>query len=475
MTTLDVDHAAATISAGRSVLVLDCLRGREACSTFARYDIGPASPLPIARASRAPRLLQWEMLQAANHAGAALREFGQGEWLRLLAAAGRQFAYGDGAAACAELTSRCTGLPRVRVLKAFATLAADLENMGEILNVQVPGGDAETFYRSQPDPARRWLAVPRGRHLAVRIPGNFPTININWLVALAARRPVLLCASLLDPFTVHRLAVSLYQAGLPDHALSLCYHDAAAWWSRADQIMTSGDLPECQRDASDVHRYHQGRSKLVVGGHEPTDEIVARIALNAMQGCGRLCTNFSAVLTDGDAERLAERLAAQMAGFEIVPLADPRAWVPTFPHRQIGESIAGQIEAAQRRGARDVTAAHATTPLRVVSADGLYLRPTVLLVDADDPIFGAEFPFPFVSVAKVRTNELLERCRHSLVVAVLGLPRARVDEFVLDPSIDKVFVGQQFDRAYDPTAPHQGWLTDFLFKKKVTCDEYCCR
>jgi thienamycin biosynthesis protein ThnO len=409
------------------------------------------------------------MMQRASAAAATLRQLPHTEWLERFAAVGRVFASGDDATECAELASRSSGLPRARVLKAFAALSSNLANMGTILEAQVPGGDAETFYRCTRDLRRRWMPAPRGRHLAVRVPGNFPTININWLIALAARRPVLLCASLADPFSTHRLAEAFQGAGVPDGAISLCHHDAQVWWERADQVLMSGDCPStCRREPSELRIYHHGRSKLVVVGEFPPDEVMARIALQATQGCGRLCTNISAVLTDAHAEQLATRLAAHLSAFDVRPLDDPRACVPSFPQRRVGEAIAAQIEAAVRRGARDLTSECTGTPLRVDRWGGLFLRPTVLLIDVDDPIFGREFPFPFVAVAQTRPSEFLERCRGSLVVALLGASAHLFKEFALDSGIDKVFAGDDFDRGYDPTEPHEGWLTDFLFTKKVT-------
>jgi thienamycin biosynthesis protein ThnO len=473
MTSIDVASGPPAIAAPSDAVVLECLFGRENYRTYATYDIAANSTTPFARACRAPRPLQSAMLQEATRAATSMRQIPQDDWLHIFALAGRDFAHGPGAVDCAALASRSSGLPRARVLKAYAALAADLSNMGEILDAQVPRGASETFYRSEPDPARPWRSVPRGRNLAVRVPGNFPTININWLVALAARRPVLLCASLLDPFTPRRLAASLYNSGVPDHAISVCYHDAEVWWSDADQVLMSGELPQSfRRQRADVQSYHQGRSKLVVAGGSPGDDVVSRVALNATQGCGRLCTNISAVLTDGDARQLAVRLARQLSAFEILPLDDPRAAVPAFPNQRIAESIAAQIEAAERRGGCDLTAAHSGKPLRAYTSAGLFLRPTVLLVDADDPIFGTEFPFPFVTVAEVPPAEFVTRCRDSLVVAVIGLGASRIEEFVFEPTIDKVFAGDEFDRAYNPAEPHQGWLTDFLFKKKVASDVY---
>ncbi|HLJ14269.1 MAG TPA: hypothetical protein VKV15_07220 [Bryobacteraceae bacterium] len=465
---------------------LHCLDGSRSFPTYATYLIGNAAGErtgrggvlnldqkhaaaefrcarvtedPIARVGKAPRLLQLRMIEAASKAARHLREIPHREWMSLLADAGRQFAFGDDASATATFVSRSAGLPRVRVLKAYAALASDLARMDEILSAQGPG------------PARSWRLIPRGSNLAVRIPGNFPTININWLISLVLRRPVLLCASLLDPFSAHRLIQCFYQAGGPEHAISLCFHDAELFWERADQVLMSGDLPHSiPRDPVRIQQYHHGRSKVVVAGARLSGELAARLALLAVQGCGRLCTNISALLTDQGAEAMAQELASAMAAFPVLPLDQPDAFVPCFPDRSMAHKLAADISDALRRGARDITGEITGAPLAIENADGLFLRPTVLLVDADDPLFGSEAPFPFVTVANAPAAEFVRRCRNSLVVSLIGGSRELFEDLVFEPTIDKVFANDDFDRGYDPVDPHEGFLTDFLFRKKAVSE-----
>ncbi len=454
-------------SSAEEPVTFPCLIGRRPGFTYACYEISAGPSSPIARLGRAPRLMQFQMLDRAAFASPALRRIPDGEWMSLLDEAGEIFARGEGASYTAGLVSISSGLPRSRVLKAYGGLAANLARMREILSAQAPAGDRR-FYCSQPTENRSWRPIPRGRHLGVRIPGNFPTININWLISLAARRPVLLCASLSDPFTAYRLAKCLYDAGAPDYSISLCYQEAELFWERADQVLMSGDPPPALRqDPSRVHLYHHGHCKTVISGTRMSQELAERLALQSAQGCGRLCTNLSAVLLDEAPATAAEEIASAMAKFPILPLDDPQAIVPSFPDRQTARRIASHIAAAVQRGARDVTADISSKPLVLTEADSLFLRPTVLLANADDPIFGEEFPFPFVVVARAPASEFVKRCRNSLIVSVIGGNSQLLEDLIYEPTIDKVFWGKEFDRAYDPAEPHEGFLADFLFRKKV--------
>jgi thienamycin biosynthesis protein ThnO len=443
-----------------------CLLGGDPYPTHAGYQLTNGRGEPLAQAGRAPKLLQWKMLELASRTAPALRAVPDREWIGIFESAGQALASAN-SAETATLTSCVSGLPQVRVRKAYAALAADLLRIREILEAQAGCCRLRAFQSGRLQNCS-WRFVPRGRNLAVRLPANFPTININWLIALAMRRPVVLCASLADPFSAGLLIQCLRAAGLPAGAVSLAFHEAPVFWEGADQMLASGDAPlDPGHTRFQVHHYHHGRSKAVLSRTALENDVAQRLGLLASQGCGRLCTNVSAVLTDQDASGVASALAAEMARFEIRPLDDPDATVPAFPDRAAARAIAAAIAAAVARGARDLTAEISRQPLLTEREEGAFLRPTVLLVDADDRLFGAEFPFPFLCVAHSPASEFVARCRNSLIVSVIGGTPELLDDLVFEPSIDKVFHGKEFDRGYDPTDPHEGYLADFLFHKKA--------
>jgi thienamycin biosynthesis protein ThnO len=187
----------------------------------------------------------------------------------------------------------------------------------------------------------------------------------------------------------------------------------------------------------------------------------------AVQGSGRLCTNMKALIVDGDPAAPATSLAAAMARWSVAPLDDPQAIVPAFPDRELARRIDATIAAAEARGAVDLSARFGGRARVVDAGRARFLRPTVLLVDRGDPIFGAELPFPFVTVARVPRREIAAACRGSLVVSVIGDDMALVRELVREPTVDKVLHGEHIDRGYRATDPHEGFLADFLFHKKA--------
>jgi thienamycin biosynthesis protein ThnO len=169
----------------------------------------------------------------------------------------------------------------------------------------------------------------------------------------------------------------------------------------------------------------------------------------------------------GDAEEAAWRLAEEFATRPVLPLDDPRAAVPAFPDRAVRDALAVRIERETAAGAVDVTEAVTGVPLRIDLDGTAFLRPTVLLVDPASPLFGTELPFPFTAVAHVPRSKATAACAGALIVSIVGETDGLVRALAEEPGVDKVFGGEEFDRGYHPCDPHEGYLADFLFKKKA--------
>jgi thienamycin biosynthesis protein ThnO len=438
----------------------------------------------IAQVAVTGRLVQFQMAELAARMSPALRAIDDEAWFGMLAraarsvadetaasdrpsraAAGRRGETGGAAADLVPATSVATGLPLARIRHGIRTAAADLERMADILAAQAPDGNVAAF-RAAVVAGRSWQWRPAGRSVFVRVPGNFPTIVVEWLQALALRRPVLLGTSAADPFTSYTFADALYRAGLPDGALSICHGDASTLLRLADQVLWPGARPAGGVADGKLKTYHTGRSKAVLSDSRYGHDVWSRLARMAYNGCGRLCTNLSGLAVAGDATAAAERLAVELA-VPVLPLDDERATVPAFPDRAQRDRLATAIEREIAAGAADLTAEVTDIPLRIDLGGLAFLRPTVLLVDIESELWGMEMPFPFVTVAKVPRSRLRTACTGSLIVAVPGAEPDVVAQLADESTVDKVFAGQDFDRGYDPRDPHEGYLADFLFRKKA--------
>lgn len=458
---------------------IGCLIGKKAYLSYETYEIRNGKNNPLALLSRVPRLAQSKMVNCAWNAFKSLRAIDDDEWFGILSLAGSQLSTALKRIAKnredddwdISLVARSSGLPEIRVIRALERIAEHLTGMRRILTAQSPDGKT-TCYRDGYT-AQGWAWMPRGKNIAVKIPGNFPTVNINWLLALACRRPVVLCASLRDPFTPQWIIEVLYRAGLPDGAVSLCFGNADHIWRLADQVLWPGDLPkELYINPGKVKKYHYGQSKAILLDDVKSADFWGRLARLAIQGCGRLCTNVSAVIVDGNARNVGLKLANAFNAYFVCSLSDHSAIIPAFPDERVGHEIAHRISSAISRGAVDLTAITSNQPLKIYQDGLLFLRPTVLLIDVEDPLFGTEFPFPFVTVAGVRRSSIVQAARKSLIVYLADYNKTLIDELLLESSIDKVFSGDEYDREYDPAEPHEGFLSDFLFQKKAVSPLY---
>ncbi|MDY7092785.1 MAG: aldehyde dehydrogenase family protein [Acidobacteriota bacterium] len=451
-------------------------------TTYAQRPLPAAQEEPEVRVATAPRLLQLRMVERAEACWERLREPSEEEWLGIFRRAGEALArrledtsgLEDRNGGCvlepvAKRASRTSGLPHQRILRSWRTLTDTLLNLEGCLREQAPGRSLEAYRTGATGASWRWL--PAGRTVAVRIPGNSPTINVTWLQALAARRPVLLNAPDEDPFTAALFALALQEAGLPAGALSLAYGDTPLFWQRADQVVWPGDPPaELLRRGAALRTYHQGRSKVILGPGPRPKDFWHRLARMVVQGCGRLCTNASSLVVAsedfGDAAAAGLELAGALQRYPVLPLEDPAAIVPAFPDPQRRAAVAAMIEGALARGARDLSHEAGAGPLGQ-EIDGLaFLRPTVILLEAGDPLFGAELPFPFVTVTAATPAQIPALCRGSLITAPVGCDEDLAQVLALEPTVDKVFADEDFDHGYRPDEPHEGFLADFLFHKK---------
>jgi thienamycin biosynthesis protein ThnO len=422
---------------------------------------------PVARVDQASRLLQQRMARLAREAVPGLRDIDDGTWFGYFAQAGRSVAASldeGGLAAHIAGLSRACGLPARRAARGIRAVAAQITGMDQILAAQSPDGTIAPYRTGNPGRAG-WSWLPAGRTAMVRVPANFPTIVIEWLQVLAARRGTLVSTSRADPFTTEMFAAALHEAGLPSGAVSVCHDQSATFHRLADQVIWPGEQPAADIDPMRLKLYHFGRSKAILA-RPPDDDAWDRLTRLAFQGCGRLCTNVSSVLTAHGAQAAAESLAARFAKFPVLPLDDAQANVPAFPDHAGRDAVARLIEREIAAGATDITARLTDVPLRADLDGAAFLRPTVLLVPEDCELIQMELPFPFVTVAEVPRSRLAHVGRSSLIMSLVGDDPGLLAELTAEPTITKVFHGDKFDRGYDPVDPQEGYLADFLFQKK---------
>ncbi len=295
---------------------------------------------------------------------------------------------------------------------------------------------------------------------------------VEWLQVLGARRPVVVITSDGDPVISCVIAAALYSAGLPANALSVCHGFAPTVWRGADQLVWPGEDVPSGVAANRVKTYHFGRSKAILLPGGASSGTWQRLTRLAFEGSGRLCTNLSSLAVIGDqhdATAAARELALSFADIPLLDVDDRAARVPAWPDNDSAGTVAAAIEREIAAGAVDISEQVVGGSLVVRHAGHTFLRPTVLLTQVGSPLFGTELPFPFVAVAPIARDKVLDAVRDSLIVSVLDAnsrDTELLEDLASEPTISKVFAGEYFDRGYEPTDPHEGFLSDFLFQKK---------
>jgi thienamycin biosynthesis protein ThnO len=453
-----------------AVEIAAVLAGR--CMTSQTRPLSTLAEHPI-RVAVASELVQQQMLERARDTSEVLREFADGQWWGIFDSAADQLEQwvDHGVLDLALATaSACGGLPPRRVERGILGVTRHLRRLPEILAAQAPDGRLTAFRDAVSGTSWSWR--PAGRMCAIRVPGNFPTMAVEWLQVLGARRPVVVITSDDDPVVSCLIAAALYGAGLPSDALSVCHGPAVTVWRGADQLVWPGEDVPSGVPVNRVKTYHFGRSKAILlpAGAEP--ETWQRLTRLAFEGSGRLCTNLSSLAVIGDqhdAAAAARKLAFAFSAIPPLDLDDPAARVPAWPQIDGAKAVEASIKREIAAGAVDVTQEVVNVPLLLERNGQTFLRPTVLLTEPESPLFGTELPFPFVAVASVARDEVLAAVRNSLIVSILdanGSDTELLETLAAEPTISKVFAGDHFDRGYEPIDPHEGYLSDFLFQKK---------
>jgi acyl-CoA reductase-like NAD-dependent aldehyde dehydrogenase len=345
--------------------------------------------------------------------------------------------------------ARAVGLPLPVVNEAVDGLCEVLADSERLNRRDVPPAEATAGGRT--------LWTPCGRVFASAASlGKHPGPNRAWLRALALGYSVMIRPGHRDPFSAQRLVQALLDAGLPPHKVTLLpgADDMARVLLRsADRSIVFG-VEEKVRGwlttrGVDVHC--EGRSKVLID-HEPDGEEL-RFLTQAVAGeAGVRCDNASVVLTTGDPEALAERIAEELAAVPALPSTDEHSRLPTVSAAQADQlrtrlrSLAdGMNDHTRRRYGGDALA-----PLE----DGSYaVRPTVLSTnDGGHPTVGTELPVPFVTVVPWRPGDGLAPLSDSLVLTLLG-DAVPAEDVAADATVRQVVCGPVLPWDAHPDVP----------------------
>ncbi|MGW3950457.1 aldehyde dehydrogenase family protein [Streptomyces sp. NPDC004752] len=272
----------------------------------------------------------------------------------------------------------------------------------------------EVFASPRPGEQIQVLRRPVGV-LAVVTPFNFPIAIPAWKIAPALGygnavvwKPagsVLLLAV--------RLAEALVEAGLPEGVLSLLIGDGALGGRLVahpgvDAVTFTGStsvgrnlIAQCGRLARPIQTEMGGKNAAVVLTSADLDLAVQEVAAGAFRSTGQKCTATSRLIVeDAVADDFLDRLTKRVADLRVGDPLDERTEMGPVISLQTRDEIQQTLEAGAARPGVDILTGG--RPYDDDRATGAFLRPTVVELAGDDPLWREELFGPVLAVRRAR-------------------------------------------------------------------------
>ncbi len=402
--------------------------------------------------------------------------------------AGKLFAEGEvqmgsslvGPQEYARLFSLSTGAPVCCPINTLQRVKQNFSTIQNILAFQAVDGEVEAYSKGYVNHNSKPLGwVPIGRNLLVVTPSNHPAVNLLWAIGLAMGYPITIRPSLDDPFTPLRILSALLKAGMPEKYISFypTPHTAVSEMvSLYDRTLIFGNeqLVKQYVNHTSVKMFGPGRSIIVVGNDyaDRVDDVVNLCVESMMKDGGRGCINLSTIIAQKNGEEIAEGIAEKISLIDIYDPIDQRAELGAFKDKNIAIAINEQIEEGLQREDIDITLKYRESPRLVQSFDTTFLMPSIVLCKnrnrSSSPLFGKEYPFPFVTLTEEKeVDKIVSLAENALTVTLLSDNRALIDKLLFCPGISKLYHGFVATNSIDFENPHEGFLSDFLFKAKA--------
>ena len=369
---------------------------------------------------------------------------------------------------------RVTGLPLSTCKDILKDVRNHMGHIDEIVQNQFRIDDLQVLNTFKTTfKAMMYSIAPKADILCVVMPGNHPIVNIMWIIAFAMKYPILIKPSFDDPYTPLRLIYSLISAGADKEFFSFY---PVGHSEVTELLKTSGcgiifggkDIKELYSNYPWIRVHGPGNSKIIVGKDCMADiEEIARFAAkSAMFHSGRACINTSAIIVENDAEALAAAIGRVFSKVEAKDLEDAEATLGAEKDKHKAEMIAAAVKQIINSG-KFVDMTPDVEIIRYYN-NRVYLMPKVLYCkDVNDPSFGIEYPFPFVMVGEVGESKIGDLLAGTLSCCVLSENNNLIKEVLVSSGIEKIYQGFTDSCRMDFGMPHNGFISDFLYKYKA--------
>ncbi len=380
-----------------------------------------------------------------------------------------------------ENVVRVTGLPISTVTKAVKIIHQSFKNIESAIQAQSPGTDTTVFDTLHYDATEDVTAayIPKGDNLGLIAPSNHPAVFSLALAVYGMKYPLTIRPSDGDPFTPARVVHALHKAGVPEESVALLPGDreiGEKTVENSDLVIGFGGAGLQQKYDSNynVKIHGPGNSKVFVDAEQvEEDSTILQLEEAMMADGGRGCINMSQIVTTGSADLLADHLAQRIGNIPVRDPLEESARIPAVTDVEQAEKFDRLINRKLNSSkTEDVTERYDDRPRVIQQNEVTYLRPTVLRLDWDEFEDGEhglfqELPFQYATVVSVPESDIEDALSNSLAVTLLSNNHKLERTLLREPSIEKLYANGELTCDIDLREPHEGYLSDFLFKKQA--------
>ncbi len=348
-----------------------------------------------------------------------------------------------------------------------------LANMEQILACLTRGLDLSIFTKGYGDEGRGVTVSYQCQSpvLGAVLPNNSPGVHTLWLPAIPLQVGLLLKPGSQEPWTPYRMAAAFMAAGIPGEAIAMYPggHDVGqTLLTRCQRSMIFGSAQTVEQYAGNprVQAHGPGFSKILFG-----DDVVDRwedymdlMVESIFSNSGRSCINCSGIWASRHTEEIAAALAERLGPVDVLPPQDPNAGLAAFTNAKMATGTWAMVQQdLSSSGVKDMTAGFGD---RLVERPHCaYLRPVIVHANSPEcPVASKEYMFPFTSVVKCPQKDMVGKIGSTLVCTALTSDPQFVDVLTESVHIDRLNIGPVPTNRLNWLQPHEGNLTDFLYR-----------
>jgi len=218
-----------------------------------------------------------------------------------------------------------------------------------------------------------------------------------------------------------------------------------------------------------VQPHGPGFSKILIG-----DDVVDRwedyldlMVESVYSNSGRSCINCSGIWASRHTEAIAQALAERLGGVDVLPPSDPQAGLAAFTNAAMATGTWALVQQdLAESGVTDMTSGFG--PRLIEKERCAYLRPVILHADSPDRgVVAKEYMFPFTSVVQCPQAQFLKKIGPTLICTALTADAKLIDELTESTDVDRLNIGAIATNRLNWLQPHEGNLTDFLFRSRA--------